>query len=399
MNSRGLSTGSRPGGGEPGRLTVRVAVAFIGVLALWIAVPAVASARIGWRSGGIPLSESVAMKWSGTLKLTDTKTPGKQAVECKDAEEGTAGLAGAGEVSKLTTTNCTGTSACEKTETSTSITALNLPWHTELVSVGGSLHEQITSGGKGAPAFKVSCRVLLIKIEDECGGTLSANTINVEGNVTFAFIAAEKLNCTSGGSGSGVLEGSQTSTGLKAEQEEAPLWLHGGVPITGEAESMEQKGTLTLRDNNGTNTMAVQCEFRGTGDVAAEGFGAVEKMTVSKCERGAAGYCTGLYAIEVLHSPWNTELYKLSGTVYDLIGQAGKGTPEFKMRCEVGGIETIVTCEGNMDPTMTNNTERGVTAQFKGKEGLTCSRGGAGSGEIEGSLATTLSSGEILHFL
>ena len=57
------------------RVARRSAVPAAGALALLGVTPALASARVHWRLNGAPLTESIATKGKGTVKLTDTKVP------------------------------------------------------------------------------------------------------------------------------------------------------------------------------------------------------------------------------------------------------------------------------------------------------------------------------------
>jgi hypothetical protein len=164
-----------------------------------------------WRIAGGALGEAVATSWSGKMKLSDPKAP--ESLECEVKAGGKAGLLGSGEVTEWTSSGCVGKFAesgvCEKNKYTT-LEAVNLPWHTELFTEAGVVHDVLENGGKGAPAYKMTCVVLGIHEEDQCTGGLNLALTNVAGGVSAAFNATEKLNCTRGGSGSGTVEGTQT---------------------------------------------------------------------------------------------------------------------------------------------------------------------------------------------
>ena len=80
----GLDVGFSPAA----RLARRMMIPIVGVLVLCAAVPAVASARVGWRVNGTPLGESVATTWKGTMQLTDTKATVPMGIKCEDTVEG-----------------------------------------------------------------------------------------------------------------------------------------------------------------------------------------------------------------------------------------------------------------------------------------------------------------------
>jgi hypothetical protein len=382
----------------------RMMVPVIAVLALWAAVPAVASARVGWRLSGTPLTESVAMEWKGSLKVEDTKTVGGiLGVECSDTATGFVGVGGAGEVTKLTTTSCAGLESCKKTGESIAITPLNLPWHTELATVGGALHDVLVSGGKGTPGFKVECKVVGLKVEDECSGTLSATLTNGESGVTAAFNKSEKLTCAFGGSGSGFAEGSQSivaSSGAKlsTENEEPPVWRAGpGNPLT-EAKPISWKGTVALSNWGPSGSVGVKCEDTGSGFAGAKYAGEATKWTMSNCAPVSGAKCEagGSSTLEALHLSWRSELFTSEGVVRDVFVGTGKGIPGFKLKCKVSGVNITEECLVVPATTMTN-VGNGVTAKFSNKEKFTCVGGHASAGELEGSQEITLNTGEVLH--
>ena len=334
-------------------------------LALSAIVPALASARVTWATNYVPVSKSTASEWSGKLAISNSNA--KYTVECTEKAEGTVGANGTGEITKMTASSCKNIKGCGTPDT---ITALNLPWHTELVSSGGTLKNVITGGGKGNPAFKTLCTII-IKVEEECtASSLSTTATNGELGVTATF-NGENLSCTDGGAGVGKVEGTQTVTalgGTLSAQKEEPVWLKEGVPIEGAAKSTEwSKGTITVRVPGGGGMFGVRCEDSGQGTAAAAGAGTITKFTMTKCERDPEeSVCDGAYSLEATNLPWNTELYFGSGTlVGDAYKEDGAGVPKIKLKCEWGskGAGTGEREFAGMG-LIANNTERGVFAEL-----------------------------------
>ena len=165
-----------------------------------------------WALNGVLLSAPAATKWKGKMKVTDASTEvGSIAVECEDTAEGPVGPGATGEVTKWTVSSCVGIAPCESGST---IEPLHLPWHTELVTSGGVTRETRTSAGKGAPGFKIKCKIFGIIDPDECTGAALKTTGTSNGalGVNFNFNSTEKLHCSVEKSGetAGSFDGPQT---------------------------------------------------------------------------------------------------------------------------------------------------------------------------------------------
>ncbi len=411
MNDNGLSSRSKVDLARRGRFARQMVIAVVGALALCVAVPAIASASVAWRLNGQPVSEAGAIEWSGNLKVTDSGAPGGgQSVECTDKVEGTASTLGAGEVTKLTTSKCVGVKTCQKTEELTTIIPQNLPWHTELVTVGGVTHYALVNGGKGTPGFKEECQVLKLKIYTTCSGNLSLTPTDTTGGITATFNNGEILNCTLGeGKPTGFAEGSQSVTsksGLLSAEGAGPLWEKSTLP-TEKAKPLEKamatnwsKGTMTLVDH-AFYTLGVTCEYSGSGQVGLEGAGAIEKMTFSSCVSPTESECKSEQALGVTGLPWSTNLYfGFEKAAEELVFPDGGGTPGFTIKCEAKGVKKVeAKCEAVPAIGMKNGTERGVLAVF-GKVGIHCTGtpGAEGWAEMGVSSHTiNLSSGETLR--
>ncbi len=386
MDDMGLSPGGLAGFAHAG-VARRLVLAAIAAIALLGVAPALASARVHWRLNGVPLNplnEATATKGKGTLKVTDTNFPiikGSVGVECEDAIEGNAAGATNGEATKWTMSKCVSTTSKGCESGGIEMQAVNLPWSAELVAAGSSVDEKLVSGGKGTPGFKVKCKIFGISNEDVCTGSLTQSTTNVTSGVSATFTASEKLNCTDGGTGSGVVEGSNSieATGggkLSAELEKPPVWRVNGTPITS-ATAVNWKGTVTMGDTlSGFGQLEVECKDTGTGFVGPGEVSEMTKWTLSECsnKRGCSGSTP---SIEALRLPWHSELYSVEGGVQNLTSGG-----EFKFTCTASG-ETIKD-ECNWVPAATlTNTGSGVTVAFREKR--SCWLGKNGAGEIVGS--------------
>ena len=157
-----------------------------------------------WRQGGLALTESVGTKWSGTLKLADTKAG--LTVSCHATGEGTVGPEAAGTETNWKTSECSTTAGeCG----SPSMTTKNAPWNTEMERVGTLTQDLTVSGKGGTPGFSIFCFGV---IRDTCEGEFAAAMENVTGGVHATFDGG-KLDCSLGGSGTGVA----TDTGTTIE--------------------------------------------------------------------------------------------------------------------------------------------------------------------------------------
>jgi hypothetical protein len=169
-------------------------VTVFAAIALGCALPQVASASgIVWQVNGRQVKEAVAVTSKATLQLKDSKGglfSEKIGLECKVTGKISVGAGATGKVSEWTAAACkTKEGTCES---SPAVTALNLPWHTELVTVEGKTREQFSSGGSGAPEYIVTCDSGLF--EDTCAWAASAGTENVSKGVRLNGREEEKTS-------------------------------------------------------------------------------------------------------------------------------------------------------------------------------------------------------------
>src|SRR6478752_939540 len=184
-----------------GRVTRRIVVTIIAVLALSIVVPSMASAASGnWKGWGyLPITESTSTTWGGKLKVVDSEyvfvgKTYKLAVECTDTVNSTMKINGMGEITGITSSGCVGSENCAKEGAKIKIAAVNLPWQTEL-ALEGTFLNRIVNGGKGTPGFEIECKLFGVAITDTCTGNLKFDITKLDG-VTGAFDNHKVLTCT-----------------------------------------------------------------------------------------------------------------------------------------------------------------------------------------------------------
>jgi hypothetical protein len=147
----------------------------------------------GWWLGGVLTTSVEWAKSSGTLTFTAKANRGGivDTVECKTSGEEAVGPRVAGEVTKWAATGCVNSHGDCPTP---GITARNLPWHTELVTVEGAIRDLITNSGKGTPEYELKCGSAS-EYEYACSWNASTAMENVLGNVDASF-NEENRGCT-----------------------------------------------------------------------------------------------------------------------------------------------------------------------------------------------------------
>lgn len=178
----------------------------IAVLTISLIVTALASAAPEFLINGQPItSKKENSITSSSLLLEETSL--KIDITCEVSGTGTVGPGATDTTSTLTTSKCESKSGCS---TVNAVTAVNLPWKTELLDVGASeIRDAITSGGSGAPGWLIECTVLGVKVSDTCTtAEASSKATNLENNVDMTFEETSELsNCTLGGAKTGLTLG------------------------------------------------------------------------------------------------------------------------------------------------------------------------------------------------
>jgi hypothetical protein len=170
-----------------------VAVALVG----FCATPALASySGPNWTVGGLKLTVPKTIEWSNGSFAVENYYPviGAIRLKCEASGKGTVSFEGKGEISKWSMAKCESTSGCENEQ---KVEALNLPWHTQLASVGGVIRNEFESGGTGSPAFKFSCKTLGFTMTSETTTVPGQIVKNLKGSVEEYF-PNELINCSEG---------------------------------------------------------------------------------------------------------------------------------------------------------------------------------------------------------
>lgn len=187
-----------------------------------------------WELSEAAVSTNVAVnsKSASTLKFEDTKTPGgAAAMECTVSEEGTVGTAGKGKITAATVSSCKSVKLCEAAGLSAK--AVHLPWNTQLEEVEEAGRDKISSSGSGSPGWSFECLVAGVMLKDEC--TTEITTTGLEDPVSGVDLVYDSksthLNCSIGGTGTGVVTGT--------ELDENPLGKRLAAKNTGEEHCSE----------------------------------------------------------------------------------------------------------------------------------------------------------------
>jgi hypothetical protein len=166
-----------------------------------------------WTLNGAAITTPVNTTGSGTLLLTDENGffGSTVTVECAGTTSGTAGPGAADTTSSVTVTSCkTVAGPCEKPHAS----AVDLPWNTELSTVGGVLRDTIRNDGNGEPGYLVECTIFGSVIKDTCKsergqpkvlGTEPVDPVKLEFDT-----GSGTADCTLGGAGAGHVRGTVT---------------------------------------------------------------------------------------------------------------------------------------------------------------------------------------------
>lgn len=155
-----------------------------------------------------PPAAPVPVTSHGTFKLEDTGS-GLQ-IECSVTSSATIGSSESASVDNTTEIAASECKTLKGTCASPATEAIHLPWKSVLEEpVAGEIRDKFSSAEK-EPGWKVSCAKTTA---DTCEGVTTTKMTNdeAEGIVEAAFDSkSAHENCTSGGSGSGVVEGTWT---------------------------------------------------------------------------------------------------------------------------------------------------------------------------------------------
>ncbi|MGA9875710.1 MAG: hypothetical protein WBQ21_07870 [Solirubrobacteraceae bacterium] len=175
-----------------------------------------------WLLRGTPMTESKPVEWKGTISLEDKSASiyGSVGVECKDTAKGSVGPSAAGGVTEWAMSGCKpmASSVCESNANAV-IEGRNLSWATELADISGVTRNLLNESDETIPTFELKCDVEGEISITEClriPGTAMSNIGSGYG--VSATFSSERITCSHGGVGAGVLEGSQTIRLTSLEQ-------------------------------------------------------------------------------------------------------------------------------------------------------------------------------------
>jgi hypothetical protein len=292
-----------------------------------------------WQQGKAGLAEASATKWKGTITIVD-KGWGNATAECETTGEGSAGPGAVDKETSWTFANChmVQNGECAKLE---NVKVLGLPWSTELVYAGDTVHDVIRAEGNSQPGFQMTCAVPFLKgITDRCTApTLETSTANVAGGVNVALVGGG-VKCSTGGN---LREGSLSGTQLVEATKGVALEANSGA-FAKVASSVADTatGTLTLEDRGFSNA-GLRCSVETSGTLEPAGGGTISSYHTTGCV--PVGACSKLNGEALpVHLPWHTELYASGAQIRDRIVSGGAGTPEFRFECEIAGVRRVDTC-------------------------------------------------------
>jgi hypothetical protein len=183
-------------------LTLSLALLACGALTM-----ATGASALEWLVGAAPIMEgiNVGIVSEGTLMFDDETDA--SLFECALLDKGTVASGGKGSITSITSPTEVVAAPCKllnagthKCEEPTHVTALNLPWTTRLIEVGGVGRNRFTVTG-GEPGWELDCLVFGgIKLVDTCTAKEpNVGLKNLATTVEQIFdTKTEKWKCTSG---------------------------------------------------------------------------------------------------------------------------------------------------------------------------------------------------------
>ncbi|MFZ1153326.1 MAG: hypothetical protein WAN93_00315 [Solirubrobacteraceae bacterium] len=164
-------------------------------------------------SGAKPTAAVNVDSESGSTSLEDVKGGifGEAvAVTCKVLDKGTVGPGPADTVTAVTLEECATTKGICPSPVAT---AVNLPWNTKIELIGTAFYDDIVSSGVGNPGYTVSCSGVVDTCTAMLGRPLDKEN-TAGGAVLVEFNPADTnqpaADCTKGGTGQGLVKGTQT---------------------------------------------------------------------------------------------------------------------------------------------------------------------------------------------
>jgi|SRR5665213_226467 len=168
-------------------------------------------------------------------------------------------------------------------------------------------------------------------------------------------------------------------------------WQLGKAKIEkAKASTAETVEELTLRDVK--EKSAIKCKGSSTGKVGPGVADTIETAKATGCTVIEGPCEAGTATAVAVNLPWTTT-YVLNGTEKrDNITTTGSN-PGYKVECRVFGIFKVQDeCTGNTSVKLTNQLT-GVLGTFEKTPKGTCTRGGAGQGEVIGTVINKVAGG------
>jgi hypothetical protein len=381
---------------------MRTGAVLVAVLAFGPLAIAQADESSEWYENGGKITSAKADTGEGSFEVEDTNS--KIKAWCQTLQKGKVGGLSAGSIESITGRSGEKAIACENRNEAAchgtvTMEAINLPWSTTLSRAGTEVRNKVSSGGAGEPQWVIQCKSETEKFKEQCLAETNA-TIKNKSNGTVEALLEELIGqpCTTlkmifrDG-----VEVIKLSSGAKLRVgPEAPAWMVNGGQL-GTYVTVVTKGKLKLSDQ-GTNESektkgpGIECASSGEERVGPGSLGEITHLTLSSCTILANGKksleCSETAPngeMTAMNLPWYTVLHTSGEATRQTIYEAGKGTPNFKIKCKLNnGLTFTDECSGSTTTAMKNVTG-GVDETFDAKsEKLNCSFGGAGEGLVEG---------------
>lgn len=226
-------------------------------------------------------------------------------------------------------------------------------------------------------------------------------SVRIAGLCLVSMLALSSLSMVTAGSASAIARWLQcrTATGGEPPTEytnaDCAVAQRGGGWQWRELLNTEQIltfGTLELKDTKTTlGESAVVCGGTDNGWIGVLNKDFITSISVKASNCKAVKVCENVEGIEARNLPWQTELFETEGKVRDAIRNSGAGNPGWKVTCKAPIIgSTTDECTSNEGNTAIEELSGNLSLDFRfqgEKSGkATCSKGGAGSGLVEGTV-------------
>jgi hypothetical protein len=246
----------------------------------------------------------------------------------------------------------------------------------------------------------------LVKIAGLC----LAVVFVVSAALTSTASAAHWLVCLEVTTGS---TATRWETDQCSEADSGGDWEWSELDGTEPAKVINQKLALTDTKVPVVGSTTVTCAAgsgEGKGSIGPKAFDRINAFEIKEpkknCEGAGGCKLAGIEVVKAVHTPWQTELIEIEGKVLDIITGTGNGEPGWEIRCEniLNGKTTDVCLTENPEKAertellnVATGAELLVLGTFEKANKSNCTQGGAGSGEVGGSLALLLTSGAALR--